>query len=37
MKEFAIEIFVTRRDELNEEDILKKVKLVSGADYGEGN
>jgi hypothetical protein len=37
VKEFAIEVFVTRREELNEEEILKKVKLVSGADYGEGN
>eukprot|EP00029_Vermamoeba_vermiformis_P002225 TRINITY_DN12600_c0_g1_i1.p1 TRINITY_DN12600_c0_g1~~TRINITY_DN12600_c0_g1_i1.p1 ORF type:complete len:158 (-),score=38.59 TRINITY_DN12600_c0_g1_i1:126-578(-) len=37
VKDFAIEVFANTTDELDEGDIIKKVKLASGADYGSGD
>jgi len=36
-QDFAIEVFANKTDELDEGDMVKKVKLASGADYGSGD
>jgi hypothetical protein len=37
VKDFATEVFANKIDELDEGDIVKKVKIASGADYGSGD
>lgn len=36
-QDFATEVFANKIDELDEGDIVKKVKIASGADYGSGD